>query len=69
MKSTVVKPSNGQSKNKKSSARSQSQGWNLRRLTKRQRTDLVRIGMIVFLVIFTFSIVGGMVAWVINAPK
>ena len=69
MKSTVIKPSNGQTKSKKSQARNQSQSWNLRRLTKRQRTDLVRIGMIVFLVIFTFSIVGGMVAWVVNAPK
>jgi hypothetical protein len=70
VRSTVVKPSNGQAnKNKpKGQAKSKSPGLGLRRLTKRQRIKIARIAMIVFLIIFTFSIVGGLVAVSVRVP-
>ncbi len=64
MKSTVVKPSNGQAaKSKpKGQARNKSGGLGLRRLTKRQRQKIGRVMMFVFLIVFIFTIVGGVVA-------
>ena len=59
VRSTVVKPSNGKTKNK---SKSQSTPLNLRRLTKRQREKIYRIGTMIFLVIFAISIVGTLVA-------
>jgi len=60
VRSTVVKPSNGQTKNK--SKKNQPTALGLRRLTKRQREKIYRIGTMIFLVIFAISIVGTLVA-------
>lgn len=59
MRSTVAKPSNGQSKSK---SKGQSSGLNLRRLTKRQKEKIYRIFTIIFLLVFAISIVGTLVA-------
>lgn len=59
VRSTIVKPSNGQTKGK---PKSQSGRLNLRRLTKRQKEKIYRIFTIIFLVIFAISIVGTLVA-------
>jgi hypothetical protein len=59
VRSTIVKPSNGQTKSK---PKSQSGGLNLRRLTKRQKEKIYRIFTMIFLVIFAISIVGTLVA-------
>ncbi len=64
MKSTVVKPSNGRASQGKqrASAKGKSPKIGLRRLTKRQREKIYRIFVWVFLVVFTVSIVGGLIA-------
>ncbi len=63
VKSTVVKPTNGQASKRKlkTQNRSRSSGFSLRRLTKRQREKLARIFVTAFIVIFLISIVGGLV--------
>lgn len=66
MRSTTVKPTNGQAKNK---SKGQSSGLNLRRLTKRQKEKIYRIFTIIFLLVFAISIVGTLVAVsVVRAP-
>ncbi|MDQ6766428.1 MAG: hypothetical protein M3Z41_01250 [Candidatus Eremiobacteraeota bacterium] len=62
MRSTIVKPSNGQSnKNKpKGKAKNRSSGLGLRRLTKRQKERIYRIFTIIFLIVFAVTIVGAM---------
>ena len=64
MRSTIVKPSNGQTGKSKprGQTRNKSGGLGLRRLTKRQRQKIGRILMFVFLIVFVFTIVGGVVA-------
>lgn len=69
MKSTVVKPSNGQTPSGKQRSASKSRfGVGLRRLTKRQKERIYRVFVWVFLAIFTVSIVGGMIALTVLAP-
>jgi len=65
VKSTIVKPSNGQAKSK---PKNQSGGLNLRRLTKRQKDKIYRIFTMVFLVIFAISIVGTLIAVSVVKP-
>jgi hypothetical protein len=68
VKSTVVKPSNGRAMNGKQRSQSKNKPWGsgLRRLTKKQRDRLYRGFVWVFLVIFTVSIVGGLIALTIH---
>ena len=68
VRSTVVKPSNGQAKSKSKGAKSQSSSLSLRRLTKRQKERIYQIGTMIFLLIFAFSIVGTLVAVSVKAP-
>ena len=64
VKSTVVKPSNGQAKKNRlrSQGKNRSAGLSLRRLTKRQKEKIYRIFAWVFILVFTFTIVGSLVA-------
>ena len=64
VKSTIVKPSNGQAKKNrlKSQGKSGSPGLSLRRLSKKQKEKMYRIFAWVFIIVFTFTIVGSLVA-------
>lgn len=64
VKSTIVKPSNGQAKKNKlrSQGKNRSPGLSLRRLTKRQKQKIGRIFVWVFILVFAFTIVGSLVA-------
>jgi len=62
VRSTIVKPSNGQTGKKKPKGQAKSSGFALRRLTKRQRQKIGRMLMFAFLIVFIFTIVGGVVA-------
>ena len=68
MKSTVVKPSNGRTSNAKQRSQSKNKSWSvgLRRLTKKQKQKIYRGVVWVFLVIFTISIVGGLIALTVH---
>jgi hypothetical protein len=70
VKSTVVKPSNGQAKKNKlrSQGKNRSPGLSLRRLTKRQKEKIYRIFAWVFIIVFTFTIVGSLVAVSVKVP-
>ena len=65
VRSTIVKPSNGQAKSK---PKNQSGGLSLRRLTKRQKEKIYRIFTMAFLVIFAISIVGTLIAVSVVKP-
>jgi hypothetical protein len=62
VKSTVVKPSNGQASKRKVRPHNRAgfSGFSLRRLTKRQRERLSRILVTIFLLIFVLVIAGGL---------
>jgi hypothetical protein len=64
VKSTIVKPSNGQAKKNKlrSQGKNRSSLLSLRRLTKRQKQKIGRIFVWVFILVFAFTIVGSLVA-------
>jgi len=64
VKSTIVKPSNGQAKKNKlkGQGKNRSSGLSLRRLTKRQKQKIGRIFVWVFILVFAFTIVGSLVA-------
>lgn len=70
MKSTVVKPSNGRSASPKARP-PKNRPWSvgLRRLSKRQKEKIYRVVVTVFLIIFTVSIVGGIIALTVLAPS
>jgi hypothetical protein len=61
VRSTIVKPSNGQAKKnrRRGEGKSRSSGLSLRRLTKRQKQKIGRILVAIFLVVFAVTIVGG----------
>jgi hypothetical protein len=67
VKSTIVKPSNGRV-NEKQRSQSKHKSWSvgLRRLTKKQKQKIYRGIVWVFLVIFTVSIVGGLIALTVH---
>jgi hypothetical protein len=70
VRSTVVKPSNGQAKKNKprNPGKTRSPGLSLRRLTKRQKEKIYRIFAMVFIVVFTLTIVGSLVAVSVRIP-
>jgi hypothetical protein len=70
VKSTVVKPSNGRTPSGKQRPISKGKSWSigLRRMTKRQKDAMYRVFVWAFLVIFTVSIVGGLIAITVLAP-
>lgn len=70
VKSTVVRPSNGQTNGKQQrSSKSRSWSMGLRRLTKKQKEKIYRVFVWIFLGVFTVSIVGGLIALTVLSPS
>jgi hypothetical protein len=71
VKSTVIKPSNGQTNGKPQRGGSKSKSWSigLRRLTKKQKEKIYRVFVWIFLGVFTLSIVGGLIALTVLSPS